>query len=616
MRIFCPRQGLALLGAFLLAAGLACKSSSSPSGGSTSDEVITVSGKVTYTRVPLLKDANGVPTGLETDPAKFTTKLPARAVQVRGWSAKEETAPDGTKTTVWKITFEQQTGSDGSYSGSLLKGKPGFVELSSRTGTGIRLVSDPSGIDSSLNQAERPLYLYRKGTDGKEPEGTPVPTTSPTANATVDFDLGTTDKWWIGVSSQKLLTTPVRETQGTGSRVLGILDSVYTFSSNYGTVNPGDILDLHYRPGISHPKGSFVEYDRSVYPQAYDSTTNTRHFFGSLRGGSANDDAWDEGVIFPMLARNFLYSAWQWPAGILVSGRLPDLAPDLVLFEGFPDAMAASLLKSPYLADTAGAGATFRDIRDLSGLTPVQRSPYSAPCVAALCWELNLKANSLPSPGTAADWEKINLAALRKIFYYLIVKSTDTTPVVIDTYSLYAQLSLLQADKGANDPVDLKAIFSDAVLTPLLSPFGVPWPRPTTGEYARFLLDWGDNPNSATAPLSPITLSMSGATRLGGTFPGTSHREMAWAKFRLSKDTAYNISLQTVPAQLPAGATILVEIPNLGRTLTFTGTGPATRIPFPGNTDAPVLQFVRVRLVSPDTAIPDVQVTVKLEAAS
>ncbi len=235
-----------------------CKASSSASG--TPEGTLTVSGKVTYTRIPLAFDANGVPRGLETDPAKFTS-LPARGVQVRFYKSMQETAPDGSKVTVWTTAAgDAVTGTDGTYSAIVPKDTPVFVELVSRGG-GIRLIADPTGVNSTLTAAERPLYLIRKGLDGTSPEGNSTPATQASANVTVDFAVGLQDKWWIGLPSSILIHSVTRETQGTGSRVLAILDSVNTWVTTYGRAVPEDgySLDLHYRPGVSEARGSFVD---------------------------------------------------------------------------------------------------------------------------------------------------------------------------------------------------------------------------------------------------------------------------------------------------------------------------------------------------------------------
>jgi hypothetical protein len=396
--------------------------------------------------------------------------------------------------------------------------------------------------------------------------------------------------------------------------VLAVLDSVYTWTSTYGRAVPdgSSTLDLHYRPGISESRGSFVEYDKTAYPLAFDGSS--LHYFGSIRGGSANDDAWDEGVLFPILARN--YMANLWPLELPPVGqKLPDLVPDLALAEGFVDAMAANLLKSPYLADTAGSGATYRDIRDLSTLGAGQKSPYSAPAIAALSWELVLKANGLASPGTSATWSSVNPLAMVRFFSPVMPKASDGT-TIIDTYSVYSQLLRLSEAKGTSEPVNLAALFPDSVLTPLLASFGVPWPRPTTAPYSSFIQDWGTDPNTSSTAIAPMTFSMSKAVRVGGLFPNASEGEVAYAKFLLDKDIAFSFAVRTTPATLPAGSFIEIYFPYASKTFQFYGTTAAQRFLLPGNSTTPVFQWVQVRLVSPDQVAPDVQVTLQLVPTS
>ena len=59
---------------------------------------------------------------------------------------------------------------------------------------------------------------------------------------------------------------------------------------------------------MTHPRGAFIEYDRSRYPQSFDSGTQSYHYFGTLKGGPADDDAYDEGVILPLMARNGVWA--------------------------------------------------------------------------------------------------------------------------------------------------------------------------------------------------------------------------------------------------------------------------------------------------------------------
>lgn len=604
-------SALALLAAVL---AVACKGSSSSSG--TSEATITVSGTVTYTRVPLAFDSNGRPIGLETDSAKFTS-LPARNVAVKFYSSTEETRPDGTKATVWKqAANDTYTDTTGKYSATVAKDTPVFVEVLGRTPTSVRLVAGE--MNSTLNQADRPMYLLRKGLDGSSPDANPVPATKASANATVDFTVGLQDKWWLGIPVTAQLTSAVRETQGTGSRILGILDSIYTFQAVYGRVLPGsgsNSLDLHYLRGVSETRGSYIEYDRTLFPQAYDPSTGSRHYFGSLRGASANDDAWDEAVLWTLLGRNT--QAYIWANSLKPVGQnLSHLAPDLALAEGFALGMAANLLKSPYLADTAGAGATVLDLRDLSALSADQKSPYSGPAIAALCWDLILTANSIARPGTATTWATINTSAIPRLFASTLPTDASDSTKVVDTYSIYSQVKRLQEAQATGDAVNLQAIFTDAALTPLVAPFGLTWPRPTSGAHATYVADWGTNPATPTTPLAAIPLSMAKAVQVLGTYPNASEQEVAYSRFYLSKDTAYDFRVVTQPAVLPAGVTVEAYFPGVARTFTFSGGEAPVRLTLPGNATTPVFHFFRLRLLSPGQIAPDIQATVQFVPVS
>ncbi len=191
------RRAISALMAFgaagFLTFSLACKSSSTSTGTVTETKTATISGKVTYVRIPLLSDANGVPTGLETNPANFKV-LPLRGAQIRVYQAKDETNPDGSKTRVWVLPAAPTlTDSTGAYTIPVPQGADTFVEVSSIfliSGQRVRLIADPNGINSSLPQSERVIYAARKGVDGTAPAGNPTPGTLITANTTLNFDLG------------------------------------------------------------------------------------------------------------------------------------------------------------------------------------------------------------------------------------------------------------------------------------------------------------------------------------------------------------------------------------------------------------------------------------------
>jgi hypothetical protein len=570
---------------------------------------VTVTVKVNYTRIPLVTNASGVPTGLETNPANFKN-LPARGIQVRLWVAKDETAPDGSKVRVWTSPAGTTTDSTGTATFTTApKDTDAFVEVKSvvpSTGTlDVRIVGDPAGIRSSLPVGERPVYALRRGLDGSAPAGNPLPAGKASANTTLTFDVGLSEKWWLTLEGADQLSKATQEATGTGSRVLAITDTLYAYAaSGLGSASPGGPLDLHYRMGVSDSRGTFVEYDRTRFPLAYDGSLQILRYFGSIRGSQSNDDAFDEGILYTICARNGLWATGvspHFPTGT----ALPDYTLDGCLLDALPFAMAANLLKSPYIADTTSAGATFLDVRNL-GATAA--GPTAAPAVAALTWDIILKANSIPSPGTPTDWAKIEPKALARFF--ILTTPTD----VKDVPSVFGQMALLKEPKLSSDPVDLAAIFTDAVITSLASPYNIPWPRPTSGPYAPPAVDWGTDPNSLASPLAPFGFSMAKAVPVDGRYPNSSSGEVGLALLTLDKDIAYNLKVTTVPATLPPGTLLelVFTVPNL--TFQFSGTSAQpTRIVLRGNKDTPVVHKVRARVVSPTAAAPDFTATIALE---
>lgn len=626
----------ALLG---LGLGLACKGHS---GGTEAATTFNLAGTVKYTRIPLAKDANCVPTGLvDSTVAANLQTLPARGVLVRAYQRNDQTLADGSTATVWVVVKATFTDSNGVYAMVLPISKPLMIEVMSSfdggNGHQVNVVGDPAGINSTLPASDRVRYGIRKALDGTAPAGNPVPASMPTGDSILDFNVGLTDKWWLvnptydpnsqvaplAASAVDETTLPGR-TIGTGSRILAIGDSVASFLAAYGNATPGQSVDLHYAPGVSESRGSFIEYDPSVYPLSAVLNPNTysftRRYFGSIQGG-ANDDAWDEGVIFPLLARNVLYSivlsrTFGMTANPLhpQAALLPDLSPDQALIEGLADAMAANLLHSPYLADTQGTtlATPVTDIRDLSAYTTAQLSPDSAPAIRAMAWELILKANSLPSPGTATDWAKINTAAMARFFSTSPAYPTTTPYYEPEPLNIFKQLGRLQDPKSSTEPVDLATVFTDATLTPLLSPFGIPWPRPVTGAYAAFAANWGADPNSATTALPPLLLSMAKAVQVRGAYPNNTDGEVAYAGFTLSGDRAYTLTVTASPALASTAALELMMPAYQSSPITITGSGVSQRIVLTGNSTTPAFQPVRLRMISPTAVQPDTTVTISL----
>src|SRR5512133_1801179 len=146
------RASLRALGAVaLLAAALACggKKSETPAAATT----INLSGTVTYARVPLATDANGVPTGLvDSSVAANLKTLPAKGVLIRVYQRYDQLNPDGTtKSTSWLVLpgGSTYTDSNGLYAVTVSKDRPLMVELLSTFDGGeahsINLVGDPAG---------------------------------------------------------------------------------------------------------------------------------------------------------------------------------------------------------------------------------------------------------------------------------------------------------------------------------------------------------------------------------------------------------------------------------------------------------------------------------------
>ncbi len=604
VRVLVAALGLAVL------AGCSGKKSDSSGSGSTAG-TITVTAKVTYTRIPLVTDAAGVPTGLETNAANFKT-LPARGVQIVLWEGKDETAPDGTKSRVWINVQSSAASSDGTATfKDVSKDADHFIEVASSipiVGSAIRVIGDPAGINSGLSINDRVIYSLRKGLDGSAPAGNPTPGTKASSDATVTFDVGLNDKWWLSVPSYTQLANATLEPTGTGSRVLAILDTAFGYSvSGLGTPSPGEALDLHYRRGVSEPRGSFVEYDRSRYPLALTVDPQNGasiHYFGSIKGGANDDDAFDEGVLLPIFARNGLWTGQAY--NIYPTGKvLPDMQPDQALLETMPYLMAASYLKSPYLADTTAASSVNMDVRALGSIV---NGPTSGPALAGLAWEIVLKANSLPSPGTATDWAKINPVAAQRFFG--ITSPSDQT----DRPNVFLQLARLKEAKSSSEAVDLAAIFPDTVITPLAASFNIPWPRPTSGPGAPVVVTWGADPNSLAGALTGLSFSMAKATRVDGTYPNTSAAEAFYSRFTLSKDTAYQLRLSSLSAPLPSGARLEVKIPGYVTPFAFTSASdPGYRVVLRGNKDTPLVYLVYTRLISPDAQAPDFTATIALD---
>jgi len=671
----------------LLSLGVACNKGSDDAPATT--KTVTVSGTLKYTRIPLVSDATtGIPTGLESNSTLFTSKA-ARGVTMRVYQYIESENYSGETYSAWVGQGQTVTDSEGKYSFKLAAGYKTFVEVTSqgiyyssdgaRDGQ-LKIFAEPGGIDDPTLEPNRLMYVLRKGPDGSsQTDPMVLPGALLEADKTIDFTVGLSDPWWLSpvkeIWTEQLLQqnsdrihkegadyAPNPTNPGTGSRVLAILDSTYSFAKLYGNPSPsGFALDLNYFYDcrVGQHQTTSLDYDLATYPsrrpQAYDGSAY--HYFGTIQGGNQNDDAFDEAVLFPILGRNNLLfdggislmpTAAHLPGDADYLKDLQDLRPDLAMVEGLAPAMAAALLKSPYLADTTGQPGgglnpiyPYRDIRNLTG---IKKDAFSAPSLSALAWEIILKSNALTSSSPVTDWTKIDEWATARLFF--ITSAYSATSGRIDNIpSIYHQVSRLQEDMVSGETVDLQDIFTDEALTSLLAPFNIPWPKPTSytapnSPYLSFMPFWQTDPDSLIKPLPTLTLSMAYARPdRDGKYPGVSwgmddpmhptlvKGEVFTGIFNLTQDTAYDLSLNTSPA-IPASATIQVSLgianttgaPSFfsGNTYSFGASSPAQHyrinlgmagIGVNNRGYFPIL----VRLVSPDVLQPsDIAVTVNL----
>jgi len=626
--------------AFFLALLFISCSKKSDSEPTVPAAITSVTGSVTFTRIPLLKNTLGVPIGLESNSANFVTGVPARGINVRAYQYVTETPDVGSPFSYWKLTANTQTNNEGKYSFSVPQGRLIMVQLASEfmySGSSgaqdpINLIADPNGIQSTIPTSKRLRYVMRKALDGTQATLTNLTpsSSSNSSNVTVDFTVGLTDKWILsdistnpnsGIASG--LSSANIEMNGSGSRILAILDTVHKFKDIYKYIDSFEILDLHYSPGRRETRGSYVDYDRANYPKtstgnntAYDFDTGRLHYFGSLGGSTSNDDAWDESIIMGLIARNSNFGYIQ-SATPLISNILPvmptlsealtltDLHPMLAHIQAQSELMVASVLKTPYFYDIFSGGISIRDIRNIAALSPSERGPYSAPSMTALGWEVILKANSITSPGSPTDWDKIDYL---KSLKYL---STSFDSTSLDCPNIYRQLARLQEAKTASDTVDLASIFPDTVLTPFLQPFNITWPRPSVNSIPviPFVRDYNASSYvfGTTTVLPPLTFSMQSAQTLNGFYPNASSSEIILARLSVSVDTAYYLNV-TPSITLPPGS-LTLDIPTAGYKFTFPSPGNPSRIVLRGSTGIHVFIY---RINSPLSKLPAHTVTVTL----
>ncbi|MDR0498513.1 MAG: hypothetical protein LBH03_02110 [Holophagales bacterium] len=619
-------------------------------GSKTTDESITsshsVTGTITYKRLPIKIDASsGYPRGLDTDNVET---LPLRGITVRAIYSTEETMPDDSKVVVWNLSSSTITNSEGEYTLTLPDDDtlPVYVEVQSSFSSGynIRLIADPAGMNESREyQADRVLYSIRRGLDGSE--GSPTPAVVKEGKTTLDFEIGLDDKWWIGRSSVKYAPDASQEYDGTGSRVAAIIDTVYKAATSFGNPTPGYSLDLHYRRGITEPLGTYVEYDRERLPLDSDgnslafepigaSSGGTLRYFGSVRGGPEFDDAWDEGALLSMMARNMMRSSgapirFQFPSRKFArfddprnQSMMTSLQPTMAMAEGLPDAIAAIALKTPYL--TAASGTQIRDIRDVVLPSDIYSAICSAPVITAFTWELALKANDITPPGIPEVWDEMENLSINRFYslqYGISVTDEESGSYeTVDLPSLFTQLATLSYAQSAAEPINLPEIFTDEVITEMTTEFfgGEIWPRPDEGPLSCFIIDWGNNPDSAKTPLPEFTFSMSDAVMdAAGNFSNLTFKENFTARLNLSQDTAYWLSVSTEPA-LPNGASIEVRINGSASPYIFSSYLPdPQRIVLLGYSEVPIQHMLDFSLKSPSPMVfvSDTRVNVQLKLA-
>ncbi|HJV22648.1 MAG TPA: hypothetical protein VJ570_08120 [Holophagaceae bacterium] len=687
-----------VLGGVLLAALAGCHKSSAPTVATT--PLVVIKGNVTFDRIPVIKDANGVPVGLETDPAKFEKDLVAKYVRINLY--RKTTVPDPafpndrSKDKVFFGLHAISANVEGSFYFSVAPDLEWMLEVESSIILGsspsqvVNVIGDPNGLASTVPQQYRVRYCMRKAPDGTTPPTDPalnhvatsiVPTGA--APTTVNFHIGVDDAWFLADRNTATNETRVvnnlvpayspgvvegtltngyskagqLEPTPSGSRVLSILQAFadvagYPPSGVASIVpdGPGTVLDVHYVQGRSEAKGTHVAWDRSTYPagmvpdpitsvptptgfsSAYSPVEGNTHYFASVRGDAANDDAWDRSVLLTLAARCHLHSQimagtffrQSMPLGpyktLPADQPLPDLEAQMALLEGLPQGLAAVIQKSPYLVDTTSTGLAITDIRDLTALAPAQLNPHCAPLFSALLWEMALKAKALPSPGTPADWAKIDSTLTAPMTG--ILGTSDLT----DTPNIYKQMKMLQAS--------MTSTFTDTAIQGLLTQLGVPagnfpWPRPTTGLYSTYVTTWGADPNStpaapATDPITPFTLSMAQATQVGGVYPNFSRGEIGFATFTLSAGLhRYLMDVVLPNGPLTNGQVevtfVCTATPDGFESSTYTfNQSTASSIPIAlegpyGDTNT---WLVRVRMLSPTTLQPDTLVKLKLVPAS
>jgi hypothetical protein len=590
-----------------------------------------VSGKITYQRLPILTDDSGYPQGLGT--ADDAETLPLRGILVRTVTLMKETDHNNLPVDVWFASPWGITDGGGNYEVDLPidPALPAFVEIQSAFKDGlsfIRILADQYGINSPTHVFDRELYFFRRGLDGSAPPNDPTPAVVADGNVTLNIEIGLEDAWWICHPDVRVTHEAVLEPIASGSKIAAIIDTAYKAAVTFGNPTPGFDLDLHYRQGITEELGTYVEFDLGRFPLAYDpggSSGSSLRLFGSVRGGQADDDAWDEGILLSMMARNsmryhgipdgFHFPAKQFPGfDPRNQGLQKNLQPTMALAEGLPYAMAALALQTPYL--TSSSGTVVRDVRIVPGGLP--SDIYSGPAIASFAWALALKANDIKPADDPEEWKKIPPISINRFFALRFEMTGDDEPTIADLPSLFSQLAALSNPRGIGEPVDLADIFTDEAITEISAPFfGDIWPRPSTGPYSCFISDWGTDPDSKKNILDSFNFSMSHAVPdAEGNYSNLTFQENFTSKIAITKDTAYWLSITHEPP-LAGGASLEMRINGdpYSRYFFDSSSIDPQRIVLLGNPDKPVSYLLSFSLKSQKAIVPDTQITVSLEPA-
>jgi hypothetical protein len=659
----------------ILATGLLGLGSGCHSGSKDAAGTVKVSGIVTFTRLPVTYDSTGAPTGL----GSTGVVSPARTVRLRAFQLYTEYDASGTATRTWRLAGTALTATDGTYSmdNTVQSGYPTFIELDSifqqsgGHGSTVQVTADlinsttlqSDGVTTvATPEPDRPIYAYRL--DGAGTVVTDPTTANPqvmNGDTTVNFQFTDPATPWVKTLSNwyQQVTTALQAPTGTaalGSRALAILDSVYQFSYYYGDPTPSTVangaMDLHYLPGTTaSPRRSFMVYDPSLTPAASDGTI--MHYFGTLAGGASGgaDDAWDPGVIYPMLARNNIFGQGMtslFPTGS--TALLSTEAPELAVVDGLADVRAATLLQTPWLTDTTQtAGLVGRDIRVSTapavGSYATPPAGNSPAVVAAVGWNLVEYGHGYqPGSATPTQWATFGANDLDRLFNlsypWVYQGASNQYKIRKDVVSLYGQLSRLQEAKDGGDILDTPAIFSDSALYLLLAPHNMPWGSALTSPTPRYsyTTDWGKNPGFSlvAAPSSSFALTMTDAETgdslipnpdilTGGTvYSSLASGEVASAALSLTLDHTYTLTVTPDVALADGYIEVMVDgaivpsssLPTPQGPFLFTASG-STSLTLTGNTmdpTNPIWHFLRIRLVSTSatTAQPNVNVTVSL----